>query len=91
MVADVNRTRPGERVAKRRRCKTSIGAGHKIKRDETVKWFKNRFEVRKPNIKHSSPILMNIIRALSDKSSSTFTSMGYGVYGVALATLAVLY
>ncbi|APA06449.1 60S ribosomal protein L11 [Sclerotinia sclerotiorum 1980 UF-70] len=37
-------TRPGERVAKRRRCKTSIGANHKIKRDETVKWFKNRFE-----------------------------------------------
>ncbi|KAA8577245.1 hypothetical protein EYC84_007228 [Monilinia fructicola] len=38
-------TRPGERVAKRRRCKTSIGASHKIKREETVKWFKNRFEV----------------------------------------------
>ncbi len=38
------RTRPGERVAKRRRCKTHVGAGHKIKRDETVKWFKNRFE-----------------------------------------------
>ncbi|TVY49322.1 60S ribosomal protein [Lachnellula occidentalis] len=37
-------TRPGERVAKRRRCKTSIGSAHKIKRDETVKWFKNRFE-----------------------------------------------
>jgi hypothetical protein len=41
-----NRTRPGERVAKRRRCKTSVGAAHKIKRDETVKWFKSRFEVR---------------------------------------------
>lgn len=38
-------TRPGERVAKRRRCKTHVGASHKIKRDETVKWFKNRFEV----------------------------------------------
>ena len=37
-------TRPGERVAKRRRCKTSIGASHKIKREETVKWFKSRFE-----------------------------------------------
>jgi hypothetical protein len=40
----LDRTRPGERVARRRRCKTSIGASHKIKRDETVKWFKNRFE-----------------------------------------------
>jgi large subunit ribosomal protein L11e len=39
-------TRPGERVAKRRRCKTHVGASHKIKREETVKWFKNRFEVR---------------------------------------------
>ncbi|TQS35441.1 hypothetical protein Golomagni_04138 [Golovinomyces magnicellulatus] len=38
------RTRPGERVAKRRRAKTHIGASHRIKRDETVKWFKNRFE-----------------------------------------------
>ena len=31
-------TRPGERVAKRRRCKTHVGASHKIKRDETVKY-----------------------------------------------------
>jgi large subunit ribosomal protein L11e len=38
------RTRPGERVAKRRRCKTRVGSSHKIKREETVKWFKNRFE-----------------------------------------------
>lgn len=38
-------TRPGERVAKRRRCKTHVGASHKIRREETVKWFKNRFEV----------------------------------------------
>merc|ERR1711939_618182 len=37
-------SRPGERVAKRRRCKTHVGSAHKIKRDETVKWFKNRFE-----------------------------------------------
>ena len=41
---DKFRTRPGERVAKRRRCKTSVGASHKIRREETVKWFKNRFE-----------------------------------------------
>lgn len=38
------RTRPGERVAKRRRCKSKIGTSHKIKQGETVKWFKNRFE-----------------------------------------------
>jgi len=44
LALTLDRTRPGERVARRRRCKTSIGASHKIKRDETVKWFKNRFE-----------------------------------------------
>ncbi|KAL6716408.1 60S ribosomal protein L11 [Lecanora helva] len=37
-------TRPGERVAKRRRCKSKVGAGHRINQQETVKWFKNRFE-----------------------------------------------
>ncbi|PNS17731.1 60S ribosomal protein L11 [Sphaceloma murrayae] len=37
-------TRPGERVAKRRRAQTKIGASHKINQQETVKWFKNRFE-----------------------------------------------
>ncbi|CAG9938434.1 hypothetical protein V2G26_014619 [Clonostachys chloroleuca] len=37
-------TRPGERVTRRRRMKSRIGASHRIKRDETVKWFKQRFE-----------------------------------------------
>jgi large subunit ribosomal protein L11e len=38
------RTRPGERIAKRRRAKSRIGSHHKINQTETVKWFKNRFE-----------------------------------------------
>lgn len=38
------RTRPGERVAKRRRCKSRIGASHRITQAETIKWYKNRFE-----------------------------------------------
>jgi large subunit ribosomal protein L11e len=37
-------TRPGERVAKRRRCQSKIGASHKVNQQETVKWYKNRFE-----------------------------------------------
>ncbi|KAG9257021.1 60S ribosomal protein L11 [Emericellopsis atlantica] len=37
-------TRPGERVTRRRRMKSTIGASHRIKRDETVKWFKQRFD-----------------------------------------------
>lgn len=39
-----SRTRPGERVAKRRRAKSRIGAGHRINQNETIKWYKNRFE-----------------------------------------------
>ena len=38
------RTRPGERVAKRRRCKARIGAPHRINQVESIKWFKTRFE-----------------------------------------------
>lgn len=37
-------TRPGERVAKRRRCQSKIGASHKVNQQETIKWYKNRFE-----------------------------------------------
>jgi len=37
-------TRPGERVTRRRRMKSKIGASHRINRDETVKWFKSRFD-----------------------------------------------
>ena len=31
-------------IAKRRRAKTRVGAAHRIKREEVIKWFKNRFE-----------------------------------------------
>ncbi len=37
-------TRPGERVSRRRRAKSRIGSNHRINRDDTVKWFKQRFE-----------------------------------------------
>lgn len=37
-------TRPGERVVRRRRAKGRIGASHRITRDDTVKWFKQRFD-----------------------------------------------
>jgi large subunit ribosomal protein L11e len=39
-----NRNRPGARVAKRRRCQSKIGKSHKVTSQDTVKWFKNRFE-----------------------------------------------
>jgi len=37
-------SRPGERVAKRRRAQNKIGAGHKVSQPETIKWYKSRFE-----------------------------------------------
>jgi len=37
-------SRPGERVARRRRCKNKVGASHKVNSVEVVKWYKNRFE-----------------------------------------------
>jgi large subunit ribosomal protein L11e len=37
-------TRPGERVAKRRRAKSKIGASHRVTKQETIKWYKSRFE-----------------------------------------------
>ncbi|KFY18316.1 hypothetical protein V491_04793 [Pseudogymnoascus sp. VKM F-3775] len=37
-------SRRGERVAKRRRARTSVGASHKIRKDEIVRWYKQRFE-----------------------------------------------
>jgi large subunit ribosomal protein L11e len=37
-------SRRGERVAKRRRARTAVGASHKIRKDEIVKWYKTRFE-----------------------------------------------
>jgi len=37
-------TRPGARVARRRRCKSRVGNQHKVTNADTVKWFKNRFE-----------------------------------------------
>ena len=39
-----DRTRPGARVARRRRTKSVVGRSHKVSKDDTIKWFKTRFE-----------------------------------------------
>jgi large subunit ribosomal protein L11e len=36
--------RPGARVAKRKQKKARIGFSHRIKRDDTMAWFKQRFD-----------------------------------------------
>ena len=36
--------RPGGRVALRKRCKTGIGAKHKITKEESMEWFKKKYD-----------------------------------------------
>merc|ERR1719495_2777040 len=36
--------RPGFSVSKRRRKKTSIGANHRVTKDEAMKWFQQKFD-----------------------------------------------
>jgi len=36
--------RPGSRVPKRRRAQKKIGFNHLVTKDETIKWFKQRFD-----------------------------------------------
>ncbi len=36
--------RPGARIAKRRRAKAKVGRSHQVSKDDSIKWFKTRFE-----------------------------------------------
>lgn len=39
-----SRSRPGLRVAKRRRCQSRVGAPHRIHQADTMKWFKAKYD-----------------------------------------------
>ena len=34
--------RPGERVSRRRRCKSRIGSSHRTRKDDAMKWFQKK-------------------------------------------------
>ena len=36
--------RPGYRVAKRRKCKSKVGAPHKLTKTDAMKFFQSKFE-----------------------------------------------
>ncbi|CCJ29398.1 unnamed protein product [Pneumocystis jirovecii] len=36
--------RPGSRVSKRKRCRSSIGSNHKVTKEDAIRWFKNRYD-----------------------------------------------
>ncbi|KAI8074245.1 60S ribosomal protein L11 [Gilbertella persicaria] len=36
--------RPGNRVSRRKHCKSKVGINHRIKKEESQEWFKNRFD-----------------------------------------------
>ncbi|KAG5368176.1 60S ribosomal protein [Yarrowia sp. C11] len=36
--------RPGYRVARRKRCRASVGINHRVTKDDTIKWFKQKYD-----------------------------------------------
>jgi len=36
--------RPGSRVGLRRRCKSTIGAKHRISKEDAIEWFKRKYD-----------------------------------------------
>jgi large subunit ribosomal protein L11e len=36
--------RPGSRVGLRRRCKSRIGAKHRISKEESMEWFRRKYD-----------------------------------------------
>ena len=36
--------RPGARVARRKRCKSTVGNNHKTSKDSTIAWFKQKYD-----------------------------------------------
>ncbi|GAA5892620.1 hypothetical protein JCM6882_005661 [Rhodosporidiobolus microsporus] len=40
--------RPGGRVARRKHCTSRVGFSHRVKREETMNWFKQRFDETEP-------------------------------------------
>jgi large subunit ribosomal protein L11e len=36
--------RPGSRVSLRRRCKSTIGAKHRISKEDAIEWFKRKYD-----------------------------------------------
>jgi large subunit ribosomal protein L11e len=37
--------RPGGRVSKRKRCRSTIGHNHRIQREEAIEWFAKKYEI----------------------------------------------
>ncbi|KAK6343921.1 60S ribosomal protein L11, variant 2 [Orbilia brochopaga] len=44
LISLINRSRPGQRVTKRRRCVSRVGASHRISQIDTIKWFKAKYD-----------------------------------------------
>lgn len=36
--------RPGSRVARRKRASAKVGAQHKIKQEDSINWFKQKYD-----------------------------------------------
>ena len=40
----VHLARPGTRVAKRKKQRSRVGVGHKVTKDDAMKWFKTKYD-----------------------------------------------
>jgi len=40
----VHLTRPGNRVTKRRRCRTAVGRAHQVTKQDAMKWFQQKYD-----------------------------------------------
>lgn len=36
--------RPGYRVARRKRCRSSVGINHRVSKEDSIKWFKQKYD-----------------------------------------------
>src|SRR4051812_13663718 len=36
--------RSGNRVSRRRHCTSKVGSGHRVKKEESINWFKTKFD-----------------------------------------------
>ncbi|KAL6939786.1 60S ribosomal protein L11 [Hanseniaspora osmophila] len=36
--------RPGNRIARRKRCRAAVGNSHRVAKDDTIQWFKQKFD-----------------------------------------------
>jgi hypothetical protein len=78
-------TRPGARVAKRRRCQTKVGANQKIDKSDTIKWVSTSYshlsKSRLRHLQYGADLLVHSSRTVSRELSDKL-ACNISVYGI---------